>query len=290
MDIYNINGDNFFDSQNVPIVVLDYKHHGSGGLHSHSFFEFVYIEQGFALHTYNGITTILTPGDMFAIKPGDVHGYTSANHTDLYNCIFFSEALKNVWDEVMCLPGIHQVFDKDAPSVWKRIHLDMTGRNEAVKYLERMKWERINKSQGWELNMKSLLTSFLILFSRAYNDLYKLKDDGECKYFKYIYNALGFIEENFKEEISVNDVASAVGLSADYLSRQFKQFTGMTTIEYINSFRFAKAVEMLKKPGISVSVVASEVGFNDPCYFTRQFKNLMGVTPSEYRKEEIKEY
>lgn len=290
MGIHNISGDEHFDRQSVPIVVLDFKNHGNNILHSHSFFEFVYIEQGFALHTYNNVTTILTPGDLFAIRPGDVHGYTSTNHTHLYNCLFFSEALKDSWNEVMSLPGICQVFDRDETSAWKRIHLDLLRRNQAVEYLERMKWERVHKSQGWELNLKSILISFLILFSRTYNDCYGLKDDVEHKYYKYVYNALGFIESNFKEDISVNDIASAVGLSADYLSRQFKHFTGMTPIEYIKSFRFAKAIEMLKDPNIAVSEVALQVGFNDHCYFTRQFRQILGMSPSDYRKVEMKQY
>jgi AraC-like DNA-binding protein len=205
----------------------------------------------------------------------------------LYNCLFFSEALGKVWSEVIYLPGIHKVFDYEESSIWKRIHLDLQGRRQAVEYLERMKLERINKSPGWELNLKSLLTGFLILFSRAYDDLYGYKADGEPKYFKYVYNALGFIEDHFNEDISVIDIASAAGVSSDYLSRQFKQFTGMTPIEYIKNFRFAKAVEILKDAAISVSDVASEVGFDDPAYFSRQFKHVFGMCPTEYRKLQL---
>jgi AraC-like DNA-binding protein/quercetin dioxygenase-like cupin family protein len=288
MSINNLSGEDLFDRQSVPIVVLNFEHHGNGGSHSHSFYELVYIERGFSLHMYNNITTILTPGDMFAVRPGDVHGYTSANHTHLYNCLFFSEALEKAWSEVIDLPGIHKVFDKKESSIWKRIHLDFQGRKQAVEYLERMKWERINKSPGWELNLKSLLTGFLILFSRTYDDRYGYKANSEQKYFQYVYNALDFIEDHIKEDISVNDIASVAGLSNDYLSRQFKQFTGMAPIEYIKNFRFAKAVEILKDTTISVSDVASEVGFEDPAYFARQFRQLLGMSPSEYRKMEVK--
>lgn len=286
MQVYNINGNEFFDNGSIPIAVSNCEHNGSGGCHTHSFFEFVYIKRGFALHTCNDITTMLTSGDLFAIRPGDAHGYTSANHTYLYNCLFFSEALDNIWEEIKELPGIQQVFEKNESPSWKRIHLDLYGRNQAEEFLEKMKWERLNKKPGWELNLKSLLIGFLVLFFRAYNDHYGLQDDCGCKYFKHVYNALGFIESNFRENISANDIASAAGLSPDYLSRQFKQFTGMTPIEYIRNFRFAKAMEMLKDSAVSVSEVACEVGYDDPCYFTRQFRQMLKMSPSEYRKME----
>ena len=278
-----ITAERYFEPPSVPIFVSDFDHHGSGNCHSHPFLEFVYIERGFSLHSYNNVTTILTPGDLFAVRPGDVHGYTSANHTHLYNCLFFTEALENVWDELMQLPGVRQVFDRDEPSVWKRIHLDLPGRSQAVEYLKKMHQERLNKLNGWELNLKSLLTGFLILFSRSYDDCYGVKSDGEQRHFKYVYNALSYVESNYREDISVNDIACAVGLSTDYLSRQFKHFTGMTPVEYIKSFRLAKAVEILKDPLVPVAEAASQVGFDDPCYFTRQFRQMMGMSPSEYR-------
>lgn len=82
----------------------------------------------------------------------------------------------------------------------------------------------------------------------------------------------------------MNDIAAEAGLSGDYLSRQFKQFTGISPTEYIKNFRFAKAVEMLKDTNIPVSDIAMEVGFEDPAYFTRQFRQILGKSPSEYRK------
>lgn len=283
MKISNNSGENIFDKQSIPIVVLNYEHHNRCVSHSHSFYEFVYIVKGFALHVYNNITTILTPGDMFAVKPGDIHGYINTGVLHLYNCLFFAEALQKDWNELLKLPGIQKIFDPDESNVWKRVHLDLSERHQAVFFLEKMLQEKENKSSGWELNMKSLLTGFLVLFSRAYDNRYGYNSE-EGLYANYVYNALGFIENHYKERISVNDIAAEAGLSGDYLSRQFKHFTGISPTEYIKNFRFAKAVEMLKDTTIPVSDVAMEVGFEDPAYFTRQFRQILGKSPSEYRK------
>ena len=65
----------------------------------------------------------------------------------------------------------------------------------------------------------------------------------------------------------------------------FKQFTGLTPVEYIKNVRLAKAAELLRSPELSVAQVAMEVGFEDPNYFSRQFKQVLGMSPSSFQKE-----
>ncbi|MFR3483798.1 MAG: AraC family ligand binding domain-containing protein [Clostridia bacterium] len=62
----------------IPITVTTNLHHGKGLMHSHTFFEFVYIDHGFALHTCNKVTSIVSEGDWFLIRPNEPHNYISA--------------------------------------------------------------------------------------------------------------------------------------------------------------------------------------------------------------------
>ena len=102
-----------FQNKNVPISIMDTEHHGKVWLHSHSFFEIVYIDKGFSMHSCNDETTILTSGDLFAIRPGEVHAYISAHHTYLYNCLFNTEALEGVLSELVKLPGMNKYWVSD---------------------------------------------------------------------------------------------------------------------------------------------------------------------------------
>ena len=88
---------------------MDIEHHGKVWLHSHSFYEIVYIDKGFSMHSCNEETTILTSGDLFTIRPGEIHSYISAHHTFLYNCLFYKEALEGLSGEITKLPGINRV-------------------------------------------------------------------------------------------------------------------------------------------------------------------------------------
>lgn len=286
VDIVYIIGENLLNRTQMPIKVLVAEHKESERkLHSHLFYEFVFLNQGFSTHSYNNSTTLLTSGDIFGMRPGDIHGYTRPNNAVLYNCLFYKEVLKNEIEELKKLPGVGLILDNEKPSIWHRTHLKPVARKEVLVCLERMIWEGENKQVGWELKLKSLLIEFLILYSRAYKEQFESEKASEYKYVEYMYKALNYIDKSYMNGILIGDIATLIGLSPDYFSRMFKQFTGLTPMEYIKDVRLAKATESLKESNVSVSQVALEVGFDDPSYFARQFKKLIGVSPSEYQKD-----
>ncbi|MCD6354790.1 MAG: response regulator, partial [Prolixibacteraceae bacterium] len=93
------------------------------------------------------------------------------------------------------------------------------------------------------------------------------------------------IEANISEpEFSVEYLASETGLSTVHLYRKLKALTGMTPNEFIRSFRMKRATQLLKQKKLMISEVAYAVGFNDPKYFKKCFKQMYGVSPSEYEK------
>lgn len=274
-----------FKDENFPVVVMNAEHQGKVSLHSHSFFELVYIDSGFSLHSCNGAITILTSGDLFVMRPGDIHSYNSAHNTRLYNCLFCSQALEWIEDELKNLPGIDRLYS-DSNLPWKKINLGLAERREAVLFLEKMKWESLTRGAGWQINIKSLLAGFLVFYSRLYMQQYDDVSGTDKVYTKYIYRLLEYIEKNLTNDITTRDIADAVGLSPDYLTKQFKNALGLTPAEYIRYFRVAKAMEMLKNTDISVAEIALKLGFSGVSQFSRQFKTIFGMAPSEFRKKQ----
>lgn len=96
--------------------------------------------------------------------------------------------------------------------------------------------------------------------------------------------ALDYIEKNYKEEISLEDVARQVNLSANYFSRLFKSKTGINFSDKILTFRMEKAKEILRDTDYNIKDVTYMVGYVDPNYFTKLFKKYTGRNASEYRK------
>jgi AraC-like DNA-binding protein len=102
----------------------------------------------------------------------------------------------------------------------------------------------------------------------------------------YTKHALNYIAQNYDQEISVDDIAAAVGISKAHLQRTFRQSEGCTIVEAINRLRLDKAKLLLEASYSSVVEVAHEVGFSSRQYFTDLFTRSVGVSPARYRKHQ----
>jgi len=96
--------------------------------------------------------------------------------------------------------------------------------------------------------------------------------------------ALDYINRNYLEAMTLQQVADAVHVSKNYLSLLFKKVTGQNFIDYLIMLRVQKAKEMLTGTSLKVYEVAEKSGFNDVKYFSKLFKKMTGYTPVDYRE------
>lgn len=102
---------------------------------------------------------------------------------------------------------------------------------------------------------------------------------------KFVNQATTYVEEHLTDpELSVERLAESVAMSRVYLYKRMLTVTGSTPLEFIRTIRLRHAAQLLKEGQLNVSEVAYKVGFNNPRYFSRYFKELYGVIPSEYKK------
>lgn len=101
-------------------------------------------------------------------------------------------------------------------------------------------------------------------------------------YSPVIAQAMDHLERKFAEQITLEDLAAAVRVSASYLSRMFSEEVGATFTEILTELRVEAAKNLLSDPMLSIKEVSHNVGYLDPNYFGRVFKRLTGLTPSEY--------
>ena len=100
-----------------------------------------------------------------------------------------------------------------------------------------------------------------------------------------ITQAISYLEQHFTEEITVEDLASEVGLSAFYFSRLFRKFTNMSPHAYQIHLRVTLAKQLLASSNQAVERISDSCGFNSPQHFIRCFKQNAGCTPREYRRQ-----
>lgn len=93
-----------------------------------------------------------------------------------------------------------------------------------------------------------------------------------------------YIEENYKENLSLDGISEIFGISSKYLSRLFKQKAGVNLTEYVNAVRVSRAKELLMNTHNKIGEIYSMVGFDSRATFLRVFKKLEGYSPKEYRE------
>lgn len=98
------------------------------------------------------------------------------------------------------------------------------------------------------------------------------------------YDILKYISEHYRETITLDQAADIVGYDKSYFCRQFRKITGMTFHRYLNSYRVTIACQLLWDENILVSAVAEQAGFASPKMMSRLFQDILGVSPTEYRK------
>lgn len=93
-----------------------------------------------------------------------------------------------------------------------------------------------------------------------------------------------FINEHFRENLTLENIAASAFLSTSYASRLFKKHMNVSIMDYLLRIRMDEAKKMLRETTLSIDEIASRTGYADSSYFTKVFRKAMGMTPSQYRQ------
>lgn len=125
--------------------------------------------------------------------------------------------------------------------------------------------------------LKKLLERFEILL-----DLPKASEEIN----PYVQAMLEIIEQKYRENLSLHEVADQIGLNTDYAGKLFKAYAQISFSEYLNKYRIQKILEIIKKnPRLNFESIGVENGFTDTRSFYRIFKRIVQMTPGEYREK-----
>lgn len=119
---------------------------------------------------------------------------------------------------------------------------------------------------------------FLNQYGGALSDL-KVRRFG-----REISKSLEYINQHYADDLTLTEIAGYIGLNETYFSHLFKKTTGVNFTDYVNSLRIDKAKEILRTEDYSIYQVAEKVGYTNISYFSRIFKQWVGVGPFEYKK------
>ncbi|MFE5322744.1 AraC family transcriptional regulator [Paenibacillus sp. NPDC056579] len=233
-------------------------------------YKFLYIHSGKGIYRVGEQTYRLGPGDGFLLSP-DVVSYYRADDEDpwVYSWVAFDGLNAELYLTRARLSAYRPIFRPRDP--------------EELEQCFRQIYEACQRSGSSDTRLLSHLYGLLsILIEEAHTDIRAPKAENAQDL--YIKKAIEFVHINYSQTVTIAEMADWIGLERKYLSKLFKAATGLSPQDYLIQFRLNKACELMNNPSLSIGEIAYSVGYKDQLLFSKMFKKLKGVSPSEYRK------
>ena len=250
--------------------------------HWHHEYEIISVRKGSLALILDEHRFTVSAGELVLLPEGTLH--TGLPLECEYDCIVFSQDLFSdrfgsggLRELLRRIPKNDRITSDESPEMHRLL-------SQLISALERLRGaESKEKRMAVETYSIGLLYQFfgVALLEERFSDRVV---EGR-RHTEQLKRVIGYIESNYREEITLADLAAAAGLSDKYLCRIFSQITGKSPMEYLNEYRVDRACMLLSDTDSQLLDVAYSCGFNDQSYFIKIFKRYKGVTPGKYRCE-----
>lgn len=161
-------------------------------------------------------------------------------------------------------------------------------KEEDHKYAEALLLRAIaemrSKSDGYEMCLKALVVELLVHLARCCGKYMETVPPGDSPLHRKVANITDYIEAHFSEPLTLTHLSETFHISPYYLSRVFKETTGFSFVDYVNHVRLNEAKRLLRETEWKVLRIAEQVGFDSVAYFGRVFKEMVHLSPVQYRR------
>jgi len=271
-----------------PLAVVRATDHPSFPSHRHEFWEVVVVTRGSGQMRFGSSKLAIRAGDVFVIARDQKHAFEETRGLDVFNIVFDAEYLGTVH------PLLEDWLSRDALFAvgphWKStdvpgecLHLGSADSARMLDLVQRMESEL--DRQGEEARVAAF-AYFLLLLTLLRRHSQPWADGGSNVPAARVSRALDYIEKNFAECITLDELAAACHVSRRHFFRLFEQAVGLAPMEYLKKVRLQKAAEMLLTSESNVTEVAFACGFNDSNYFSSLYHKEFGMSPSQFKKQE----
>lgn len=248
--------------------------------HQHPFYEIFFFLSGNVTYTIEGKSYKLRPGDILLTNSSDIHRPDIQEGKPYERIVIwladdFFMMLKDFYGE-----DLSACFTDAASKDYRLIRPDNQNITRLKTLCTQISKAKNSTEPGSRALASAYLTEFLVQVSRAY---YETPDSVKCDVTENekINQIVLFINENLAGDLSLGNLETHFYISKYYLSRQFKQFTGLSLYQYIIKKRLIAARNLLRN-GSTVMEACLQSGFNDYSNFLKAFKREFGKNPSNY--------
>ncbi len=242
--------------------------------HYHKETELIAMIDGTADFYIGSVCYSLEKGDVLIIPPycmhrADIYPYTS------YDCICFDLSL--LWDK-----SLRDGLECGNLTVSGYLSKEKNYTTTVNKCVRDAIAARQQKKSGWEMDVIGNLS---LIFGKLKEDNFFIKSEKSVPEHQFAKDVFKYIKEHFDLPVTSATVAEQLHINNSYFCRLFKKTFGCCFAEYLTAFRLEQAKHLLINTTNPISDIASKNGFCSFSYFSKVFKEAVGITPSQYRKQ-----
>lgn len=251
---------------------------------THNFWEMVYVDKGKVLVKSENEQVILNQGDVIFHKPNEFHAIKSYESEPNFFVISFvcnSPSMVSLEKYSAKLDKTLQPFIsaiiKEAESTFV-----IPKNDPALKKLIKKE----NAIIGGEQLIKTYLEQFLILLIRKINRISKIEvfTNKESMESHLICAIKDYLQENVDFNYKITDVCKRLGYSKSYLCKIFREQTGHTIASYGMKIKIKVAKQLIREGNLNFSQISDKLCFDNPQYFSRVFKHITNMSPTEFKQ------
>lgn len=252
--------------------------------HWHGTYEIYYQLSGQRAYFIKDRTFLISPGDLVFIGKHQVHKTSDVGLPGHERVVinFSDRFIGGGQEHPLSHPAMLAAFQSSS----RVFSLKLPDQIFVQNILQKMAKEIKERATGYETYVKLLLLE-LLLFSGRYSERAETTAiEHQSPVHKKISEIVRHINANYPEPMTLTGLSEQFYMSPYYLSRAFKEVTGFTFVEYVNTTRIREAQRLLKESNKKIIEIAELTGFENIAHFGRTFKKLARMTPLEYRKGE----
>lgn len=246
----------------------DYRWHG---LHrgEEDIYIFQYTINGEGAITLDNETRYLETGDAFFVHVPSDHCYFLPTHSKQWEFLYFTiygEEIGRLFQQIISSYG--HIF---------KLPIHSEPICHIIETLERI--ETLGIKHGYDAS------ACAYTFMMKCLEYFEYGQQQVNQYPLAIAKAIHFIENNYNQDITLDDIVSVSQLSKYHFTRQFKKSVKDTPINYLSKTRIKQALVLLSANDFNIETIALEVGYTSSNYFSKVFKKIVGVSPNRYRRD-----
>ncbi len=266
------------------IVVAKHMRYHPRFCHKHDFYEIIYVLDG-SCTNYISEPCVLRRGNICIIPPNVQHSVGVFDESIIANILIRKESISSLLSDFAGIPSAILAFlSKTQSSGPDNEYIVYSGESEKLSsVLNNLIKEEIKRDEYSSIAKKALLTEALVCLGREKDNIL-VKAVQTVPDEEIIRKVRIYLFDHIREA-TLKNTAEHFNYSVPYLSRLIRKTSGQTFTAILKELRVNKACEILESTDMPVSDISDTLGYDSPVSFTRMFKSAIGLSPSEYRRD-----